>query len=164
MRITRSNLKRRAATTVEFAVVSPIIFLLLFGVIEWCRYIMVRNVTDNAVREGTRYALARTDTLQSNISVSSINTYVNNYLSKMGSQLSNVTITVYKTDMYGQPVDNSGTVVASSASAGAFDQTKFGDYICVNLVGDYKPVLPNFLYMTNLTKVYSTCIMCSEGN
>ncbi len=47
---------RRGAATVEFAVVAPLLVLLLFGMIEFGRMIMVQQVLTNASREGARLA------------------------------------------------------------------------------------------------------------
>ena len=48
---------RTGATAVEFAIVTPILFLFVLGLIEWGRFEMVRQVTSsaafNAAREGT---------------------------------------------------------------------------------------------------------------
>jgi hypothetical protein len=159
----KNKLQRMAATTVEFAVVAPIVFMMIFGVIEWCRYIMARNVTENAVREAARFTVARTDTLQTGINVAGIQAHVQNFTSRMGTQLSNIQIFVYKTDVFGQPTSNAGVVVPNRSTAGAFDQTKFGDYICIELIADYKPALPNFLFMNSITQIRATAIMCSEG-
>ncbi len=54
-RITRIN--RPGASAVEFALVAPLIFLFILGLLEWARFEMVRQVSSsaafNAVREGT---------------------------------------------------------------------------------------------------------------
>lgn len=49
--------KRRAAATVEFAVVAPIFFLLVLGMIEYGRMVMVQQIITNASREGARTAV-----------------------------------------------------------------------------------------------------------
>ena len=44
------------------------LFLVLFGCFEWCRYVDgAQRPPRDAVREGSRYALARTDTLQTGV-------------------------------------------------------------------------------------------------
>ena len=48
---------RRGQALVEFALVAPVLFLLLFSVIEFGRYIYTSNVLSDATREGTRYAI-----------------------------------------------------------------------------------------------------------
>lgn len=42
---------------VEFALVAPVFFLLLFGIIEAGRFIVYYETLSNAAREGTRYAI-----------------------------------------------------------------------------------------------------------
>lgn len=42
---------------VEFAMVAPIFFLLLFGIIEGGRFILYYETLNNATREGARYAI-----------------------------------------------------------------------------------------------------------
>jgi Flp pilus assembly protein TadG len=47
---------RRGATVVEFALVAPVMFLLIFGVIEFGRLMMVQQAMTNAAREACREA------------------------------------------------------------------------------------------------------------
>jgi Flp pilus assembly protein TadG len=49
--------KRRGAAAVEFAVVAPIFLLLVFGMIEYGRMVMVQQILVNASREGARKAV-----------------------------------------------------------------------------------------------------------
>src|SRR5947208_1304045 len=48
---------RRAQALVEFAMVAPIFFVLLFGIIEGGRFIFYYETLNNATREGARYAI-----------------------------------------------------------------------------------------------------------
>jgi len=49
--------KRRGAAVVEFAIVAPIFFLMVLGIIEFGRMVMVQQVITNASREGARIAI-----------------------------------------------------------------------------------------------------------
>jgi Flp pilus assembly protein TadG len=49
--------KRRGAAVVEFAIVAPVFFLLIFGMIEYGRMVMVQQIITNASREGARRAV-----------------------------------------------------------------------------------------------------------
>jgi Flp pilus assembly protein TadG len=49
--------KRRGVAAVEFAIVAPIFFLLVLGMIEIGRMIMVQQILTNASREGARIAI-----------------------------------------------------------------------------------------------------------
>jgi hypothetical protein len=51
---------RSGATVVEFAIVAPVLFLFLFGLIEWGRMVMVQQSLTNAAREGCRMAILST--------------------------------------------------------------------------------------------------------
>ncbi len=57
-RVFRSYRKQRTgAAAVEFAVVAPIFLLLVFGMIEYGRMVMVQQILVNASREGARLAV-----------------------------------------------------------------------------------------------------------
>lgn len=47
----------RAQALVEFSIVAPIFFLILFGIIDFGRYIYYTQALNNAAREGARYAI-----------------------------------------------------------------------------------------------------------
>jgi len=49
--------KRQGAAVVEFAFVAPVFILLIFGMIEFGRMVMVQQVITNASREGARRAV-----------------------------------------------------------------------------------------------------------
>jgi Flp pilus assembly protein TadG len=48
---------RGGATVVEFAIVTPLVFMLAFSAIEFARVMMIRHSIDNAVYEATRLAV-----------------------------------------------------------------------------------------------------------
>ena len=49
--------RRNGQALVEFALVAPIFFLLLFGIIEGGRFILYYQTLNNATQEGARYAI-----------------------------------------------------------------------------------------------------------
>lgn len=49
--------RRRGQALVEFVIVAPIFFLILFATIDFGRYVYYVQVLNNAAREGTRYAI-----------------------------------------------------------------------------------------------------------
>jgi Flp pilus assembly protein TadG len=49
--------RRRGAAAVEFAIVLPVFVILVFGMIEYGRMVMVQQVITNASREGARRAV-----------------------------------------------------------------------------------------------------------
>lgn len=54
---TRNHARRRGAALVEFAVLAPLFFAILIGIIEFGRAIMVAQLMTNASREGARRAI-----------------------------------------------------------------------------------------------------------
>ena len=53
----RTTRARRGQALVEFALVAPVFFVLLFAVIEGARFILFYETLNNATREGARYAI-----------------------------------------------------------------------------------------------------------
>lgn len=49
--------RRRAAVTVEMAITLPVMFLVVFGAVEFGRMNMLRHTVDNAAYEGARKAI-----------------------------------------------------------------------------------------------------------
>jgi Flp pilus assembly protein TadG len=70
--------RRRGAAIAEFAVVVPILILLVFGMLEFSRVMMVQEILVNAAREGCRKA-----TLPGSTS-DNVNTVVSTYLTNSG--------------------------------------------------------------------------------
>jgi Flp pilus assembly protein TadG len=77
---------RRAAAAVEFAIVAPVFFLLILGMIEYGRMVMVQQVITNASREGARQAVLDGAT------TAEITAVVNGYLTS--GSISGATVTV----------------------------------------------------------------------
>ena len=76
---------RRGAAVVEFAVVSPVFFLLVFGMIEYGRMVMVQQMLTNAAREGARVGVLDSST------ASEVTSKVNSYLT--AARINNATVT-----------------------------------------------------------------------
>jgi Flp pilus assembly protein TadG len=97
-RLFRRN--RRAAAAVEFAIVAPVFFLLVFGMIEYGRMVMVYQILTNASREGARVAVLDGAT------TSGVTSQVDNYMTDGGITGSTVTITPNppSSAQYGDPV------------------------------------------------------------
>ena len=76
--------KRRGAAAVEFALIAPLFMLMVLGMIEVGRAIMVQQIITNASREGARRAVldGATDT--------EVRTFVNTYLNNASLPSANV--------------------------------------------------------------------------
>jgi Flp pilus assembly protein TadG len=86
------RLPRRGATMVEFAVVAPIFFMIVFGVIEFGRGLMVQQLLTNAARNGARTAIL------GNSSTSDVQTSVMAELKKFGLSTTNATVNITVND------------------------------------------------------------------
>jgi Flp pilus assembly protein TadG len=80
------RLFRRGAALVEFAFVAPVLLLLVMGMIESGRLVMVQQVLTNATREGARHAVLDGAT------TASTNAVVNDFLT--ASRISGAVVTV----------------------------------------------------------------------
>lgn len=68
---------RRGAVVVEFALVAPLFLLMILGVIEFGRAVIVQQLLTNASREGARIA-GYESTTQSSIVTAAVNSYLTN--------------------------------------------------------------------------------------
>ena len=75
---------RSGVTTVEFAIVAPIFLMLVFGLIEFGRMMMVQQSLTNAAREGCRTAV-----LATTINSSDVEAAVRDYLQSVMSNAAN---------------------------------------------------------------------------
>jgi Flp pilus assembly protein TadG len=131
---------------VEAAIVLNLFFLLMFGVLEYGRYVMQGQLLINAAREGARYATVSTNTL----STAQIQTYVTGYLA--GQIPANLVINVYQAD----PV--------SGANVGPWTGARTGSPIAVEITGTYQPMLPIKSILPGPVPLFAKCITFSEAN
>jgi Flp pilus assembly protein TadG len=130
------------------AVVASVCLLFMFGVLEYGRLLMVHQLIDNAAREGARYAVVHTydatvvaDSQQRTVAV----------LGGQNGHLQNFNVQVFE-------ADSSGNNIGLPTNAA------FGEYIAVQIDGDYTPVLPSFLHMGGTVHLKALAMMYSEAN
>jgi Flp pilus assembly protein TadG len=163
--VAREGTRRRpGATIVETALVISVCLLFLFGILEYGRFVMTRQVLENAAREGARFAVVNTQAA----TTADVQDRVDHMLAGQSVQLADyakaTSIQVFKADPITlQPLDASNSVVATWTSA-PFTNAQFGQGIAVRITGTYDPVLPSFLYMGKTIPVQATCLMYSEAN
>lgn len=92
--------KRQGAAAVEFALVAPLFFLLIVGMLEFGRAVMVQQILTNAAREGARAAVL--DGATANGVRNSVTTYLTN--SGISGATVQITPTEPATAGFGQPV------------------------------------------------------------
>lgn len=84
----RFNRRRRGVAIVELAITLPLVVMLVLGTIEVGRMLEVRQIVDNAAREGGRQAASGQYTS------SQVQTIVLNYLTRMGMPTTHATVAV----------------------------------------------------------------------
>lgn len=146
--------QRRGAVMVEAAVVLPFIILMLFGVLEYGRYIMMRQQLTNAAREGARYAVAHTQsqtiagTTYGN-ATSDVTNQITQRLGPLGLQ--GQVISVYESDSAGN-------------NLGSWNNTSSGEWICVKITGNFPVVAQGLLFLPPTLPITTQVIMRSEAN
>lgn len=65
---TKTSRRQRGASAVEFALVAPVFFLLLFSIADFGMMMWANLTMQHAVREGARYAITGQDNLDPNTS------------------------------------------------------------------------------------------------
>ena len=101
-RIANVRRARRGVATVEFAVLAPVFFVVVLGVIEFTRAMMVEELLTNAAHEGARAGVL------DNAQASDVTSAVNNYLAAAG--ISGATTTVSPSPPSSAPYGQSVTV------------------------------------------------------
>src|SRR4051794_9063106 len=102
---------RRGSVVVETSIVLPLFLLMLLGIFEYSRFVMVRNLADNAAREGARTAVVHTY----DQTTAQVQAQVLSRLAGQDGQLSNLDIQVFKANP------------ATGASVDAWTNARFGD-------------------------------------
>src|SRR5580692_10919305 len=82
-----STPRRTGAHLVELAIVAPIFFLFLFGILEYGRFVMTLQIMTNAAREGARYAVVTTNDPNTS-PTQDVQNWVSSYMAGQGVQLS----------------------------------------------------------------------------
>ncbi len=153
MRIPVSSKARPGATMVESVFVILIALTFMFGIFEYGRFVMTRQIMENAAREGARYAAVHTN----NATVADIQNQVDSKLSAGKYQLTDynktTSIQVFAADATGNPVTGVN-----------WNDGAFGTQIGVSITGTYKPSLPNLLFWKTSFTLTTRSVMASEAN
>jgi Flp pilus assembly protein TadG len=109
----KKRVSRRGATVVEFAIVAPVFFLVLFSMFEFSRLNVLRHTADNAAYEAARAAMvpgstaadARAEAMRLMNAVGARGTVVNVTPGRLTPATNSVTVEVRV------PLDRNGWVV-----------------------------------------------------
>lgn len=176
MLIRRRPARRAGATSVEFAVVAMLLFVMLFGILEYGRFLFVYHVTMNAARDGARFACVRTGggTLAgepATVTTADVQEVVRTGMfngNPYGTGMCGVEsqITGYTCDVFAVPDSDLYASPPNLASAGkpAWNTAGFQQQIAVKVTGTYKPVVPSLIGLKADVPFNVTVLMRSEGN
>jgi Flp pilus assembly protein TadG len=137
---------RRGVTLVETGIVIGVCLIFMLAIFEYGRFVMVKQLVENAAREGTRQAIVN----PGSGTTAAIQATVTNYLA--GQPLQGLSIQVYKADP------------ATGANLGDWRTAKFGEGIAVQVSGGYTPMLPTFGFLPATVNLRATSLMRSEAN
>ena len=106
------RVSRRGVAAVEFALVAPVFFLVVLGIIEFGRMAMVQQVLTNAAREGARVGVLDGSTKSKVVNAAS------QYLDGAALRTATVEVSPDPPDSagYGQPVTVTVTVLFDDVS------------------------------------------------
>lgn len=170
------NRKRSGATTVEFAMVSILLFTMLFGILEYARFLFMYHLTTNAARDGARFACVHTNggTMSgepATITADDVKELVRTGMfngKSYGTGMCGMEgqIVDYKCEVYSvtnaqltaspPDLDPSGKPLWNAAG--------FQEKIVVRVSGTYFPVVPNLIGMSSTIPFTVTVLMSSEAN
>ncbi len=159
--------RRPGVTVVEMAFVLIVAMMLLFGILEYGRYLMVLQTANNAAREGVRYAVVHTGDGTTQAQVIAV---VNNKMSGVDAQLQGYTVNVFSADPTGI-YNSSGAAIYPPTIQSIpgnpvtnWNSARYGSPIVVQITGTYQPILPGFLFMNANMSINVTAMMNSEAN
>ncbi len=173
----RSRNRRKGSTIVESALILSVFLLLLFGIFEYCRFLFVLHVTNNAAREGARYASvnATAPTSQAATLQTAIIAYTKQKMSGVDANISGYQAAVYAVDPTGltltppviRPVSANPPTYpdpfnSSDPNAVPWNSAPFPNRIAVTIKGTYYPAMPVFLFMPSNVPIYITAVMGAE--
>lgn len=137
--------RRRGAHAVEGALCLLLLLPLLLTIFEFCRYTMLRQLTENAAREGARFAVVNTYDSSSD----DVKQRVRTMLGKQEGMIGDLQINVYRSDP------------TTGANTGSWTDAKFGEGVAVEITGAFHPV-GGWLQASIPIRIRS--IMYSEAN
>jgi Flp pilus assembly protein TadG len=117
--------------------VLPITLLFMAGIMEYGRYVMTMQIFTNAARTGARYALAHVQPVILNgVTYGNATSDVQNAINAVlaGQTLSAQSTQIYASDPLGNNI-------------GAWTSASAGESICVQITGNYIPVIAKYLYL-----------------
>jgi Flp pilus assembly protein TadG len=163
MKIRDRNRRHGGVTIAESALVLSMFLLFMFGIFEYGRFVFLTQVATNAARSGARYASINMDqasnfvATDADASTPSIKKYVQNQMGGADTMISGFNVSVFPcnpTKIYQDPpvieahanTVTWNTYTNTSVTPNRVDPVTFPDRIGVKILGNYQPILPNFIF------------------
>lgn len=169
--------RRRGAAAVEMGVVGILLFMMLFGVFEYCRLLYVLHVANNAARDAARFAVVHTSgggampgepttigyaELDELVRTGQIGGYIaGSGMGGMERNIENFTVEIFAADPAGLAET---PAVVRPVPGGQWNSATFSQKIAVRISGNYRPVLPSLLFMGSTVPIQVTVMSSSEAN
>lgn len=170
--------RRKGITIVESTLVMSVFLMLLFGMFEYCRFLLVLHVTNNAARDGARYAAVRTSTDTALLATvrQDIIDYTTLRMGGVQKNIENYRVAVFPVDQAGldltPPVVRPKTKTPgvypdpfspNASNAYSWNAATYPERVAVTIDGTYRPFLPTFLLMPATIPINITAHMAGEG-
>jgi len=138
------------ATMVEFAILLPMLILLVFGIVDWSRYMIGQNSINSVARESARFGSAVGD------NGSGTPLYADCTGIRDAGYVAAHTIRINRADITVAYDDGAGTSIGTCPDGGAFDPALLdeGDRIIVTVSAPFPfvtPLIGGFFGPTTLT-------------
>lgn len=134
-----------------------VVLMLILGLFEFSRWMMVANLCSNAARNGARMAAARTDT----ISTTQLVDYIESMLPMSARPFigynKNVNIKIFQ-------CDKNGNRIGAAVDPDTWKNAGVDEYIGVEISGSYKPVAPVGFVGVSTINIRSFSLVYSEAN
>lgn len=193
MIVHRQNpIRRSGAAVVEAAVVLSLVFMVLFGIFEYCRFMFFLQIATNAARDAARFAVVNvntpsvtgtvitTDTTYPStrpvFEVPALTTHITNHMGGADRMVrrKSANIPVFQvfpcdsTVLYTDPLTIRPKLQPDSAAVppittASWNNARFTERVAVRITGLYDALLPNFLFMGQSATIEMIVVMGSEG-
>jgi Flp pilus assembly protein TadG len=178
--IVRRQSRRRGVTIVESALVLSVFLLFIFGIFEYCRFLLTLHVVQNAARDGARYASVNVNCPSDQVTAkrNAIIQYTRDRMAGVQNQMIGTQVAVYPCDQAGlalnPPVIRSKTTDTTApftypdpftpgTFTPAWNEATFSERLAVTIKGTYRPITPVLLFMPSSFEIKVTSLTGSEG-
>lgn len=148
----RARRRRKGGAVVEAAMILPLLLMFYFGILEYSRWLMTMQLVHNAVCQGAEFAAKHTNPIVlggATYQPTDVNSVIAARMA--GFSLQNQAIQIYLSDAVGN-------------NLGTWTNAQTGQYVCVQITGNYSFLQATLLGFTAHVPVSFKSVKASEGN